>query len=75
MATFTEYWERYKHIPYYCKPILEWLEEVGDEMQHGGMPKLDESDQHRLSIAMRHAADTCKKCKCPEKEENKPKLE
>lgn len=70
MTTFTEYWEKYKKVPYYCKPIMEWFEEVGDAIQHGGI-SINESDQHRLSIAMRHAADTCRRCKCPEEEEGK----
>jgi hypothetical protein len=63
---FDEYWQKYKHVPYHCKPIADWLEEVGNEIQHGMV--LDESQQYRLSIAMRHASDTCKKCKCPEEE-------
>jgi hypothetical protein len=61
---FDELYEKYKNIPYQCKPISAWLEDIGDKMQHGMV--LDESQQYRLSIAIRHSADTCKKCRCPE---------
>jgi hypothetical protein len=61
---FDEYWRKYKSVPYHCKPTSEWLEEVGDKMQHGMV--LDESQQYRLSIAIRHAASTCKTCQCPD---------
>lgn len=62
--SFNEYWQKYKDIPYHCKPIAEWLEHVWYGMQHG--MKLDEDQQYRLSIAIRHAADTYEKCQCPE---------
>ena len=33
-------------------------------MQHG--LKLGEDDTYKLTLVMRHTADICKRCKCPE---------
>jgi len=63
---FDEYWKRYKKVPMYCKPTLEWLEEFADDALVGGMP-LNDSQKVRLFTAIRDTANLCKKCECPER--------
>ncbi len=67
MNLFDKYYEEYKKLPFECKAITNWLERVGDDIQHERIPELTSGQLYKLSIAMRHANAKCRECDCPQK--------
>lgn len=65
MDLFDNYYEEYKKLPYECKAITNWLERIGDDIQHGRIETLNRNQLYSLSIVIRHADATCRECDCP----------